>query len=59
MKIHLTALDHGIIWWSALNYKQEEVHKVAYGLQVKEFATKKEAAAEVVACINHAEACMS
>lgn len=58
MKIHLMDLDHGIIWWSALDHKQKEIHKVAYGLQVKEFTTKKKASAEVVDCIKHSEASM-
>lgn len=57
MKIHLTDTTHGVIWWSSLNYKRQEIHKVAYGLQVKEFTSERAAALEVAQCIDHAIQC--
>ena len=45
----------GIIWYTARNFRQIEVHVVCYGLQVKQFDSRKMAEAEFAHCMNHAE----
>lgn len=56
MKIIMASEKIGLIWYTALNYKQKQTHVVCFGLQVKQFDSEKAAKDEVKACLDwHAE----
>lgn len=44
----------GVIWYTALNYKQETMHVVIYGLSKTEWHSREQAQEQFNTCLNHA-----
>lgn len=53
MKIITISEEIGLVWYTAKNYKNEEIHVVIYGLQITQFTTRGEAQKEYQNCLNH------
>ena len=54
--IHFDGL-HGVLWYSASDYRGETVHVVVYGLEHKQFDCAETAAHEFNSCMMHALEC--
>ena len=59
MKIICISEEIGIVWYTALDYKRQEIHVVVYGLQVKQFNNRTDAQKEHQSCLNHYWECMA
>lgn len=47
----------GLIWYTAKDYKQHDVHVVIYGLSRTEWFSREQAQDEFNRCLNHAFEC--
>lgn len=53
MKIITMSEEMGLIYYTAKDYKHNDVFVVVYGLQVKQFYDQEKAQNEVRSCLDH------
>ena len=53
MKIITMSEEIGLIYYTAKDYKYNDVFVVVYGLQVKQFHDSEKAQNEVINCLDH------
>lgn len=53
MKIITISEEIGLIWYTAKDFRNRDIHVIVYGLHVKQFNTRELAQKEHQDCLNH------